>query len=307
MKTKRAALVLRKTAIRTAREWTVREHAPNIHQIEWRHCCSDFRSGLFVATDVHWDHPKCDRATLRAHLDEALELNRPVLIPGDFFCAMQGKFDKRGSKSDIRPEHNQKNYFNRLVDTAAQWLLPYASVIALISPGNHETAVSKQHEIDLCKMLVEKLRLLCPSSPVKLGGFSGWLRLQFAINGTQRQSLRLWYHHGYGGGGPVTRGVIQSNRQAVYVLADIIVSGHTHDAWVVPIQQIALTVGNVQRHQQQLHIRTPGYKDEYGSGSGGWHIERGGPPKPIGGAWVDLIYDVRRVYAEARLALRRAA
>jgi hypothetical protein len=30
----------------------------------------------------------------------------------------------------------------------------------------------------------------------------------------------------------------------------------------------------------------PTYKEEYGDGSGGYHIEKGRPPKPLGGAWL---------------------
>jgi hypothetical protein len=33
-------------------------------------------------------------------------------------------------------------------------------------------------------------------------------------------------------------------------------------------------------------IRTSAYKEEYGDGSKGWHIERGASPKPIGGRWL---------------------
>jgi hypothetical protein len=34
------------------------------------------------------------------------------------------------------------------------------------------------------------------------------------------------------------------------------------------------------------------YKDEYGSGLGGWHIERGAPPKPLGGYWMRLSFSL---------------
>jgi hypothetical protein len=36
----------------------------------------------------------------------------------------------------------------------------------------------------------------------------------------------------------------------------------------------------------QHFVRTPGYKDDFGDGSGGWHIETGKPPKPKGCAWL---------------------
>jgi hypothetical protein len=34
------------------------------------------------------------------------------------------------------------------------------------------------------------------------------------------------------------------------------------------------------------------YKEEYGDGSKGWHVERGAPPKPVGSRI--LIIDTRR-------------
>jgi hypothetical protein len=30
------------------------------------------------------------------------------------------------------------------------------------------------------------------------------------------------------------------------------------------------------------------YKEEYGDGSKGWHIERGAPPKPLGGRILNI-------------------
>ncbi len=35
-------------------------------------------------------------------------------------------------------------------------------------------------------------------------------------------------------------------------------------------------------------VRTPAYKEEYNDGKGGWHVERGAPPKPLGGRWLVL-------------------
>ncbi len=44
--------------------------------------------------------------------------------------------------------------------------------------------------------------------------------------------------------------------------------------------------------QTTHHIRTPGYKQEYGDGTQGWAVEKGFGPKPIGGAFVQ--YEVHR-------------
>lgn len=70
----------------------------------------------------------------------------------------------------------------------------------------------------------------------------------------------------------------------------------------MPIQRIRLNKENQVNHGEQLHISTPGYKEEYADGWGGFHIERGGPPKPVGAAWVDFVYrGKRRILYEARL------
>jgi hypothetical protein len=268
--------------------WQLVEHSRNVHAIRFSELKSGWSQDVLLNSDAHWDNPHCVRSLLKKHFQEARDRLAPIIIYGDFLCAMQGKFDKRGNKDSVRAEHQHSAYFNRLVNTAADWLAPYAHCIAIIGPGNHETATLKHHEIDLCAMLVERLHQLRPGIQTKLGGFSGWVRFQFTTKRPSqwRESVRLWYHHGYGGGGPVTRGVIQTNRRAVYVEADVVVTGHTHDAFDLPIQRIALNQANRIVHKRQLHISTPGYKEEYNDGAEGFHNELGRPPKPIGGHWL---------------------
>lgn len=129
--------------------WRVIEHARNVHEIRFDGVAAGFTHPVLLSSDQHWDNPHCDRRLMKAHLDQALALRAPVVIYGDFFCCMQGKWDKRSSKQDLRPEHAGSNYFDRLVATAADWLAPYASILAVIGPGNHETAILKNHETNL--------------------------------------------------------------------------------------------------------------------------------------------------------------
>lgn len=269
-------------------QWGVRALSRNVHAIDLVLPRVSSRARVLLQTDAHWDNPHCDQKLYYTHLDEALACNAPVIDGGDFFCAMQGKFDKRSSKSDLRPEHVKGDYLDSLVSTATKALKPYKNILTVRAQGNHETAIRKCHETDLTERLVERLRAE-GSTTVHAGGFSGWVRFYLRYGGTRRASFDLWYHHGYGGGGPVTRGTIQTSRQAVYLAnADIVLNGHTHDEWIMPIQRIRLNhQGNVEQCRQ-VHVRTPGYKDEYADGHGGWHIERGGPPKPIGAAWLEF-------------------
>lgn len=280
----------RAASVATDRRWSIAERARNIHRVtvSLPHTGDEFWA--LLQSDVHWDNPKCDRDALKRHLEEARAKDAPILDNGDFFCAMQGKWDKRANKNDLRPEHQTANYLDALVDTAARYFEPYKDLVCLRGLGNHETGILKHHETNLTERLVERLKA-AGSSSVCLGGYSGYV--VFEVNtGGRMQSIKLHYHHGYGGGGPVTRGVIQTNRQAVYLAdADIVWSGHTHDAWQVPIARVKLNQDNTRvEHTRQVHVRTPGYKEEYGDGYAGWHIERGGPPKPVGAAWLRIRY-----------------
>jgi predicted phosphodiesterase len=239
---------------------------------------------VLLMSDVHWDNPMCNRELLKAHLDLALKRNAPVVDAGDFYCAMQGKYDKRSSKKDIRPEHCKNDYLDALVNTAADWLHPYRKILTVRGIGNHESAIYKNHETDLIERLAERLR--GSGGIARRGGYSGYVRFSIKTGG-RTSVVKLWYFHGSGGGGPVTRGVIQSNRQAVYISdADIVLTGHTHDAWQVPIQRIRLNGSDRVEQCRQTHIKVGGYKEEFCDGMGGFHVERGGPPKPTGSCWL---------------------
>lgn len=272
---------------RASRKWAISEPARTVHHLDITLDRVGDEQWVLCQSDVHWDNPHCDRALFEKHLSEAREKDAPILDNGDFFCCMGGKWDKRTSKADLRPEHQTANYFDALIDTATSALAPYADLLTLRGRGNHETAVLKRHETDLSTRLVERLRAV-GSPTVKLGGYSGFVVFRVTYGETRKRPFKLFYHHGYGGGGAVTRGVIQTNRQAAFLAdADLVWTGHTHDSWQVPIARVRLNQDcTVIEHTQQDHIRTSGYKQEYGDGFGGWHIERGGPPKPLGAKWI---------------------
>jgi hypothetical protein len=242
---------------------------------------------VLLISDLHWDNPKCDRALLKKHLDEALKGNHDVLINGDLFCLMQGAYDPRKSKSDIREEHNVANYFDAIINTAVDWFAPYAHLIKFIGYGNHETAILKRQETDIIERFVTLLNYKCQSN-VQVGGYGGWVRVHFA-DGVNSKSFNIKYMHGFGGGGAVTRGTIQHNRMSVNVEgADAIWMGHVHEDYEMTYTVEFLSNQDTVLQRDILMIRTSAYKEEYGDGSKGWHIERGASPKPIGGRWLIL-------------------
>jgi hypothetical protein len=261
----------------------------------------DYTSGweqwLFLTSDNHFDSIYCNRDVMRADFDEAKRRNARIFIFGDFFDAMQGRYDPRRSMPELRPEYaRREDYYDFLVQDAAAWLAPYAGVIDVMADGNHELSVLKAANTNVMDRLVADLNR-ATGSKIFHGGYGGWVRFMFTrtlLDGTHnpKSSVRMKYFHGSGGEAPVTRGVIQTNRQAVYLPdANIIVNGHSHNSYYIPISRERLSGKGMPYFDIQHHIRTPGYKQAYGDGTTGWDVTRGGVPKPIGGCWV-------RLYAE---------
>lgn len=263
---------------------------------------SGWEQWILLRTDVHHDNQHCDQQLERKHLDMAKERRAGIIDNGDLFCSMQGKWDKRADQTQMREEHRGNNYLDRLVSTAADFYEPYAHNFIVFGRGNHESGIQKHHQTDLTERLAEKLKERT-GAPCLVGGYGGWVRFLFTAAGRARASKILHYFHGSGGGGPVTRGVIQTNRMAVFNPdADIVFTGHTHDEWNVPIQRIRLSAMGIPYQDEQLHVRASGYKDEYIDGYGGYHVEGGRPPKPLSAAWLHFTYLHHEIHMEVTRA-----
>jgi hypothetical protein len=266
----------------------VRKPDKSILRIDYRvERASDYLE-LLLRSDAHHDNSHSDQDMERRHLEEAKRRNALILDNGDLHCAMQGKWDRRASRDAMRPEYQYGNYLDRLVDEAVRFYEPFKRNWCMMGLGNHETAILKHHETNLTERVVEALK---PKGAVNLHacGYAGWVRIVLhGHSGSKTGSIWLYRHHGYGGGGPVTRGTIQTSRMAVYLPdADLVWTGHTHDQWVMPIERYRVTGYDRTYLDRQTHVRTPGYKEEF-SQQDGWHIERGGPPKPRGALWLKV-------------------
>jgi hypothetical protein len=73
--------------------------------------------------------------------------------------------------------------------------------------------------------------------------------------------------------------------------ADMIWMGHVHENYELEYNIERINKMNHIELKKVLMVRTATYKEEYNQGLGGWHVERGASPKPLGGRWLEIIPD----------------
>jgi len=243
-----------------------------------------------LLSDVHFDSVKCDRDLLTSHLDTALALKASVYIFGDWFDLMQGMYDPRRSYSGLRPEYKSITYLDDVINDAVEFLMPYKEVLAMVGRGNHETNIEKRLSTSPIDRLVGGL-----GGEVMAAPYSGWVQLVYnrSPGRTGGRYMRMMhFHHGYGGNAPRSKGVLNVDLdQKEWPDADVIVSGHTHQKWHVP-----MTVERITDHLNVYedtvhHLKLGSYKklDRFA----GWEVEKGFQQPRLGGWWMDA--ELRRI------------
>lgn len=256
-----------------------------------RNPSSAWERWFLLRSDAHHDNLHCDRELELLHLRQAVERDACILDIGDLHCAMAGKWDKRADPTAFREEY-RVNYLDSLVREAADFYEPFAANWVMMSPGNHETAVLRRHETDLTGRTIQALADRT-GHVIQQMPYEGFVIFRVRRVGPRAScSLKMHYHHGAGGGGPVTKGMIGATRAAEAVEGmDLFWQGHIHESWINERSTAGCNDFGIPYLRQTWHIRTPGYKDEYVGD--GFHVERGRPAKPIGAYWLRLTYQRR--------------
>lgn len=249
----------------------------DVHQGQW----------FLLRSDAHHDSIACNRDLELEHLEKAKKRDAFAFDGGDLFDAMQGRFDPRRSMDELRPEYRRGDYFDYVIKDCEKFYGPYAENFLVMARGNHEVAVRKHASTDLTDRLVYSLNAF-HEGRIVAGGFGGWLRIVITRNKKYPlSSLNIKYFHGAGGEAPVTKGVIQTNRQAVYLPdAHVVLNGHNHWQYILPLARERLGQQGNHYSDLQYHVRIPGYHQGYGDGTRGWNVETGKAPKPIGCVWM---------------------
>lgn len=283
--------------------WKVIPHTRNVHTVELDASGKTDEWWFLLRGDAHHDNPHSLHDLERKHLDQVRERGGGWIDVGDAFCAMSGRADPRRSPTNIRDEDALAvDYFDSIVRHAAEFYAPYAQNCVVIGRGNHETAILKNQQTDLTERLCERMSTLS-GHKVYSGGYGGWIRFK-AVCGVQKYTLLLKYFHGSGGAALMSFDTLKVRRAAAVTPdADVVVSGHVHKQWVMPLARERLVLGKEGARvvsDVQWHVRTGTYKDEFDDGFAGFHVEQGRTPEMMGAVWMKLHFRSRRVQYEGR-------
>lgn len=246
---------------------------------------------MLATSDHHFDSTQCDRELLEYHHELARERDAGIVCLGDALDLMQGRQDKRAGKIDLRPEYQTEAYADAIVDDAAAWYGRYATDYWMMSYGNHESGHRKYQETDLLARLVRRLNR-DNDAAIMLGAYRGRLNLDCDFGHDDVQRIRGAYHHGHGGGGPVTVGTIGAQRARAAGTFDLWMTGHVHERWALWSTVADVDEEGYAVYRDVLQVCCGPYKTE-GLGGSGYHDESGRPPKPAGGWWIRLYYSPR--------------
>ena len=248
---------------------------------------------ILLTADRHHDSKHSNLKMQTRHHKQARERKAIIFDFGDLYDAMQGKKDFRGTKNDLKDDLKRTDYFNALIESGVNFWQKDKDMLKFICYGNHETAIIKHNEVDILKLMVDKLN--SQGADITLAGYQGWIKLNFDGNLTGRQSLKIWYTHGSGGSAPVTKGTIKTNRRnAMIDGADIIISGHIHQDWRVGTPKRRLNDNAVEYIADVQHIQLPSYK-HVAESQYGFEVEKEFAPTLPGAVWLRFFAQDRKV------------
>lgn len=208
---------------------------------------------IYVLSDVHFGHPHTDLSLLTRHLEQAKQEGALIIDNGDFFDTRQ--FQNQSSLT----KRNKNDFYEKIVDKAFNLLKPYAKNIIAMGWGDQEMRVHKRSKMDLTYSLITKLR------NEGSRGFSfmneWWVYLTFNVQHREEVLRIRMTHDGGGNGAMVSRGTVAINRLAAHLPdVDIVINGHNHQAYIVPIaRQQPNPNGSLQR-KLVYFVRVPGYQ-----------------------------------------------
>lgn len=250
-------------------------------------------TSVLLISDTHIGAHDCDKAMLRADLEWAKSTGADILVNGDLCDLVLPKDHKRFTPSILDDAITATDsVVNATVDLCVGLLKPYAKQIRMIGTGNHESAMQKHHSLDVTRLIIRELNHEA-GADIRHGGYTGAVVWTFRRDAGGGAAFAVYYHHGFGGCAPVTKGMIDFNRLSTYARgADVIWCGHKHWRWASQVVERHIPQRGDQFIDRPVwHIMTGSYVggppeqfDRDGNYQSRWATEKGFLPQGKGGA-----------------------
>ena len=240
--------------------------------------------------DLHYGNRYCDIHAFRKFMADSDE-NTYFFGGGDLMDSIVIG-DPRYQKSVDDTEGDA--IIDGQVDGLYRELEPYKDRIIGLGRGNHESVIIKRCGTDPMARLCEKLG-------VGYLGFSGMIILKFSENGNRGRTVKIRWHHGWGGGSR-TQGadLTKYSKDVTHWQADIYLYGHTHRKQADRVPRLGIAGQKLISKSKIVGICGTYLKTYTTTADSTYSEEKGYPPVEIGGiainikptnAWVDMWAD----------------
>lgn len=242
-----------------------------------------------IFSDLHIGSKEFDAEALIRDLKKCVDTNTKILLNGDTMDMILLQDIKRAAASRIKHEDGQ---VNKYIDEATEILMPFISHILMIAQGNHETAITKHHGVNVLSWLIERLNKEKKNGQIQQGHYSNFVRINFLDprrNYKKGGKYDIFMTHGAGGSAPVSKGMIDFNRIAVANNADLYAMGHKHNHLETTYPEAYITDDDRIAVRNRKAIQTPSYTQQVNSGKEN--------------AWIDSFYGKQAAPSFARVEL----
>lgn len=196
--------------------------------------------------DMHVGNAACDEVLLRQTVKKIESEKNHYWIGGGDACDFINRKDPRHRETALASWlHGIDDIARMQRDRAVSILEPIKDKCLGLLKGNHEDSFLRYHEVDVYASMVDKLR---PDHKVKLMlGSHGFIILRLsrrskgAKNKGESWPIRIYCHHGYGGGRMEGGHALALGRIFKDYDCDIGLMGHRHVKQVLPRVQVAVT------------------------------------------------------------------
>lgn len=209
------------------------------------HSGRDGFMNLWPIGDVHIGHLAADEAAFSRYVARIAEDDNAYWVGmGDHIDAV-GLRDPRFSAGEVAKwvkVGDLRDLVAAQRDRFLELTRPIHHKCLALLYGNHERTIHKYSERHVHSEVLSAIKPATPWHDEDMDlGYTGFLLLKFRRAGIASRTVRIWLHHGAGGGRLKGAKALGLQRIAWSFDCDIAIHGHVHDELIEPVNRVGVT------------------------------------------------------------------